>query len=389
MHHSLRAWLAPLLIGSLAIAGAHASEAPLSPQVQEKIDAAAHAIVESKMAPGIAVGVVRSGQLVFNRSYGSANLEQNVPVSDRTVFRLASLTKQFTAASVLLLIEQKKLSLDDRLAKFYPDFPRGAQITIRHLLNHTSGIHDYPEDLLGQLAPREWATPELAKRLATIGFDFDPGTHWSYSNSGYFLLGQIIEKVSGETFAQFTKAHLFAPLGMTDTAVDSESDVVPWRAAGYSKAKDTASGFINAPFIPMSVVYAAGATRSTVRDLAKWNIALYGGRVMSAESFKLMTTQGRVNDGRPASDAIYKKPGAAERAPHPGFGPMGYTMGLHTGTLDGHAFMGHEGGIFGFSTIIENYRDDGFMLIILSNAEGAAGLLEMQTARIMFGQAIH
>jgi len=307
-------------------------------------------------------------------------------VSDRTVFRLASLTKQFTAASVLLLVEQKKLSLDDKLSKFYPDFPRGAEITILHLLNHTSGIRDYVDELLVQLPPTQWATPELAKRLATVGFDFDPGTHWHYSNSGYFLLGQIVETISGQTFAQFTKARLFDPLGMADTSVDSEADVVRWRAAGYSRSKDAPSGFVNAPFIPMSAVYAAGATRSTVRDLAKWNIALYGGKVLKPESFKLMTTQGRLNDGRPANAAIFREPGEKPRPPIPGFGdPMGYTMGLHTGTLDGHAFMGHEGGIFGFSTIMENYRDDGFMLIILANTEGAAGRLEMETARIMFG----
>lgn len=366
------------------------AEASLPLQLQQKIDAAACAMVESKATPGVAVGVVRNGQLVLNRSYGLANLEQDVPMSDRTVFRLASLTKQFTAASVLLLVEQKKLSLDDRLSKFYPDFPRGGEITIRQLLNHTSGIRDYPESLLGELSPKEWGTADLAKRLATIGFDFDPGTHWNYSNSGYVLLGQIIEKVSGQTFAQFTKARLFDPLGMADTSVDSEYDVVPWRAAGYSRSKEAPSGFVNAPFIPMSLVYAAGATRSTVRDLAKWNIALYGGKVLEPESFKLMTTQGRLNDGRPANVAIFMEPGEKPRPAIPGFGdPMGYTMGLHTGTLDGHAFMGHEGGIFGFSTIMENYRDDGFMLIILANTEGAAGRLEMETARILFPAAAH
>lgn len=390
MIHSPRWWLAPLIAFCALSPAMRAVASALDTQAQNKIDAAARAMVESKTTPGVAVGVVREGQLIFNRAYGSANLELGVPMTDRTVFRLASLTKQFTAASVLLLVEQKKLSLDDKLSKFYPDFPRGTEITIRHLLNHTSGIRDYPESLLGDLSPKEWSTPALAQRLAAIGFDFDPGTHFKYSNSGYVLLGQIIEKISGQTFAQFTKARLFEPLGMVDTSVDSEADVVPGRAAGYSRSKEAPSGFVNAPFIPMSLVYAAGATRSTVRDLAKWNIALYGGKVMSAESFKVMTTQGRLNDGRPASAAIFKEPGEKPRPPIPGFGePMGYTMGLHTGTLDGHPFMGHEGGIFGFSTIMENYRDDGFMLIILANTEGAAGRLEMETARILFGDTKH
>ena len=171
---------------------------------------------------------------------------------------------------------------------------------------------------------------------------------------------------------------------MMDTAADNEADVVPFRAAGYSKAKEAPSGFVNAPYIPMSIVYAAGATRSTVADLAKWNVALYGGKVMSADSLRIMLAPGKLNNGKLASSAIFHRPDEEPHAPHAGFGPMGYTMGLHTGTLDGHRFMGHEGGIFGFSTIIENYLDDGFMLIILSNTEGGAGLLEMNTARILF-----
>ena len=182
---------------------------------------------------------------------------------------------------------------------------------------------------------------------------------------------------------------LFAPLGMANTSMDDEADVVPFRAAGYSKSKDAPSGFVNAPFIPMSLVYAAGATRSTVSDLAKWDLALYGGKVMSAESFKIMTAPGRLRNGRLASEAIFHPAGEPAHTSPAGFGPMGYTMGLHTGTLDGHRFMGHEGGIFGFSTIMENYLDDGFMLIILANTEGAAGRLEMELARILFGKSSH
>lgn len=390
MSHACSRWLVPAVLGALlAVPAAHATDTFLSPELEGKVDAAARAMIANKTAAGLSVGVVRDGQLVFNRGYGMANLELSVPVNNSTVFRLASVTKQFTAASVLLLIEQKKLSLSDKLAKFYPDFPRGKEITILNLLNHTSGIKDYTDGLLWDLSPKGWPTPELAKRLAGIGFDFPPGTHWHYSNSGYFLLGQIIEKVSGKSFAEFTSANLFKPLGMMDTAVDDESDIVPFRAAGYSKSKEAPSGFSNAPFIPMSVVYAAGATHSTVSDMAKWNVALYGGKVMSAESFKVMMAPGLLKDGSLARDAIFKMPGEQPHQSPAGFGPMGYTMGLHTGTLDNHRFMGHEGGIFGFSTIVENYLDDGFMLIILSNTEGGAGRMEMETARILFPAPAH
>jgi D-alanyl-D-alanine carboxypeptidase len=376
--------LVPLFVAAQFLAGAHATEPFLGPELQAKVDSVALGAISKGTAAGIAVGLVRGGQLVFNRGYGSANLELNVPVNNSTVFRLASITKQFTAASVLLLAEQHKLSLDDNLTKFYPDFPRGKQITLRHLLNHTSGIRDYTEVNLEALARERWTVPKFAQYIGGLGFDFDPGTQWHYSNSGYYLLGHIIEIVSGKSFAQFTKANLFDRLGMMDTSVDDEADVVPFRAAGYSAAKDRAGGFVNAPYIPMSIVFAAGATRSTVSDMAKWNVALFGGKVLSADSFKVMMEPGRLNNGKLASGAIFHPPGEEPRPPHPGFGPMGYTMGLHTGTLDGHRFMGHEGGIFGFSTIIENYLDDGFMLIIFANTEGGAGQLEMDTARLLF-----
>lgn len=363
---------------------ARAAEPVLSAEAEAKLDAAARAIVESKQGAGIAIGVVRGKQLVFNRAYGSANLEQGMPVTASTNFRLASLTKQFTATAVLLLAEQKKLSLDDKLTKYYAEFPRGNEITLRHLLQHTAGIRDYLDGLV-TLPPTEWAHEKLAQRIATLGFDFDPGTAWNYSNSNYYLLGQIIEKVSGQSYGQFLRKNLFEPLSMAETAVDDEAEIVPHRAAGYHVSKDSPSGFINANYIPMSVVYAAGATRSTVSDLAKWQISFFGGKVLSPESFKAMMTEGRLDDGRPGSSAIWRPAGETPRPPTPGYAdPMGYTMGLHTGVLDGHRFMGHEGGIFGFSTIIERYVDDDFSLIILANTPRAAGLLEMQSARILF-----
>lgn len=376
-------WVVAIVLG-LSIVEAHATEPFLGPELEAKIDAAAQRAVNGKKTAGVAVGVVRGGQLVFNRGYGLANVELNVPVSTSTVFRLASLTKQFTAADVLTLIEQKKLSLDDKLARFYPQFPRAGEVTIRHLLTQTSGIRDYTEVRMEELGLRQWDHAEFVKHIAELGYDFDPGTHWHYSNSGYYLLGQIIETVSGKSFADFTREHLFSRLGMMDSSVDDEADVVPFRASGYSQAEGVPSGFVNAPYIPMSIVYAAGATRSTVSDLAKWNIALFGGKVTGPESFKLMMSEGRLNDGKLARDAIYQLPGEPPHSPPPGFGPFGYTMGLHTGTVDGHRLMGHEGGIFGFNTMMENYIDDGFMLIVLANTEGGAGFLEVEIGRILF-----
>jgi len=374
-----------VLLCALIAGRAHAVEPYLGTELEGKIEAAARALIDTRQGAGIAVGVMRGDVLVFNRAYGLSNVELSVPMTTSTNFRLASLTKQFTAAAVLLLAEQKKLSIDDKLSKYYPQFPRGNEVTLRHLLQQTAGIRDYFGVLYADKGRLLWTEAELAERIATIGYDFDPGTAWNYSNSNYFLLGQIIEKASGQTYAEFLKANLFAPIGMMETAVDDEKQIVPLRATGYHMSKEAASGYVNPPFIPMSVVFAAGATRSTVSDLAKWQSAFYGGKVLSAKSFALMMEPGRLNDGRLASSVLWHPPGETPRPPMPGFGPLGYTMGLHTGTLDEHRFMGHEGGIFGFSTIIERYFDDNFTLIILANTPRAAGLLEMQVARLMFG----
>jgi D-alanyl-D-alanine carboxypeptidase len=385
---SVLALVALLAQGAVAAPTPGAAEPFLGKDVEARIEVAARAIVSSGRSPGVAVGIVRGGQLVFNRGYGLANLELNDRVNASTVFRLASLTKQFTAASVLLLVEQRKLSLDDRLAKYYPDFPRGEQVTIRQLLNHTSGIRDYAAVLSEELGRTRPTGPEFVQRIAGLGYDFDPGTMWNYSNSGYFLLGQIIEKVSGVSFAEFTRANLFDRLGMMDTAVDDETHVVPFRASGYAAAADAPAGYVNAPFISMAVVYAAGATHSTVVDLARWNIGLHGGKVVSAESFRAMTAPAVLNNGKLSGTAKFQKAGAPPRREDPAFGPREYAMGLHTGSLDGHRHIGHEGGIFGFSTIMETYPDAGFTTIVLANASGAAGRLEMEVSRILLATAV-
>jgi D-alanyl-D-alanine carboxypeptidase len=380
--------LGALLAGTVVAAPMRSAAEPfLGTDIEARIEAAAQAMVSDGRTAGVAVGVVRGGQLVFNRSYGVANLELNEPVNASTVFRLASVTKQFTAASVLLLVEQHKLSPDDKLAKYYPDFPRGEQVTIRQLLNHTSGIRDYAEVLSEELGRTRPTGPQFVKRIAELGYDFDPGTMWNYSNSGYFLLGQIIEKVSGASFADFTRANLFDRLGMMQTAVDDEAQVVPFRASGYTVAKDARAGYVNAPFISMAVVYAAGATHSTVADLAKWNVALYGGKVLSAESFRTMTAPALLNSGKLGGTAKYQKAGAPARPDNPAFGPREYGMGLHLGSLDGHRLIGHEGGIFGFNTIVETYPDDGFTTIVLANTNGGAGPLEMEVSRILLSMS--
>lgn len=222
----------------LGTAAPAASTAPrITPEIETRIDAAAKQDVGSGQVAGIAVAILRDGKLVFARGYGRANLELAAPATAKTVFRIGSLTKQFTAAGVLLLAEQGKLKIDDKLSLYLPDFPRADEVTLRDLLDHTSGIHNFTEGpVIDKISTSGATVKELVADIAGQSplYDFEPGKGWWYSNSNYALLGAVIEKVSGETWASFMKAEIFDKLGMTDTGADDARDVVLNRASGYS-----------------------------------------------------------------------------------------------------------------------------------------------------------
>ena len=244
----------------------------LTPMDEAKIDAAVRQDVGSGRVAGAAVAVLRDGKLVFAKGYGHANLELAGPVNAKTVFRIGSLTKQFTAAGVLLLSEQGKLNIDDKLSLYLPNFPRANEMTLRDLLDHTSGIHNFTEGpLIDKISTSGATVQELVAAIAGQSplYDFEPGTGWWYSNSNYALLGAVIEKVSGKTWASFMKAEIFDKLGMTDTAADDARDVVAGRASGYSLIGGVAGKFRNGDFTDMSVPYAAGALRSTAEDMGR------------------------------------------------------------------------------------------------------------------------
>ena len=229
-------------------------------------------IVTSYVTSGKFMGsvlVARGDQILLNKGYGSANLEWNIPNDPSTKFRLGSLTKQFTAASILLLEERGKLSVSDPVKKYLPDAPAAwDKITLYNLLTHTSGIPsftgfpDYAES-----EPFATTPANLVARFRDKPLEFEPGTKWNYSNSGYALLGYLIEKVSGESYADFVQKNIFTPLGMKDSGYDSASAIIPHRASGYVAGPQ---GRENAGFIHMSVPFAAGALYSTTEDLLKW-----------------------------------------------------------------------------------------------------------------------
>jgi len=366
-------------------APAFSSTRHLTPIVEAKIDAAAKQDVDSGRVAGAAVAVLRNGKLVFAKGYGRANLELAAPVNARTVFRVGSLTKQFTAAGVLLLAEQGKLNIDDRLSLYLPNFPRANEVTLRDLLNHTSGIHNFTEGpVINKISTSGATVKELVTDIASQSplYDFEPGKGWWYSNSNYALLGAVIEKVSGESWGAFMKAEIFDKLGMADTAADDARDVVPGRASGYTLIGGTAGKFRNADFTDMSVPYAAGALRSTAEDMARWNAALFGGKLLKPQSLKEMLAPGRLRNGEENQTAI-AWPGAKAFPPPAGFVPGPYAFGLEHHSQDARRIIGHDGSIAGFDAVMQNYIDEGLTIIVLTNTNGAAHPLEAKVAKIL------
>jgi CubicO group peptidase (beta-lactamase class C family) len=286
--------------------------------------------------------IARDDELVFSRGYGSANLEWNIPNSPSTKFRIGSLTKQFTAASILLLEERGKIRIEDPVRVYLPDAPAAwDNVTVFSLLTHTSGIPNFtsfPNYQSWKVFPASAA--EVVAFFRDKPLDFPAGEQFSYSNSGYALLGYLIERISGLSYEQFVAENIFVPLGMKDSGYDSNT-IIANRAAGYSPG---AGGPVNAAFIDMSVPYAAGGLYSTTLDLWRWEQALFGGKLLSAGSLLKMTTPYKGN----------------------------YGFGLAVGTASARRVIFHNGGIEGFNTFLAYYPEDKMTIVVLGNLNGPA-----------------
>jgi D-alanyl-D-alanine carboxypeptidase len=364
-----KGFIAAALVFALMGAGARADAPPKGKGLAASIDKLAASAVAAGESPGLQVAVFKAGRAVLVKSYGSANLEQHVPVSNESVFRVGSVTKQFTAVALLLLAEEGKLSLQDKLSKYYASFPRADDITLEQMLHHTSGIYNYTSDPNfvndGMVHRTTDVMVEFIGKLPKTQ-DFEPGTNWSYSNSAYFILGGVVEKVAGEPLAAVFKTRLFVPIGMTHTALDDETELVPGRVRGYS---GSAPGeFTNAPFISMSIPGGAGSMRSSAADLAKWNAALFGGKVLKPTSLAAMLTPGRLNDGGTSGVAIAKMMSAAG-APGADI-KQEYGYALFMSQEDGHRKISHGGGIYGFNAALSEFPQDRVTVAVLSNTIG-------------------
>jgi D-alanyl-D-alanine carboxypeptidase len=296
--------------------------------------------------PGAAVIVVREGRTLLRKGYGMADLELGVRVEPDMVFRLGSITKQFTAVSVLMLAEQGKLSLADDVTKFLPDFPtNGKAVTVEHLLTHTSGIKSYTSiPAWRAMWRKDMTVQELIDLFKSEPADFAPGEEWRYNNSGYILLGAIIEKVSGQSYEEFVRRNIFEPLGMKNSFYGSATRIIPRRVPGYSRRPN---GFENAQYLSMTQPYAAGSLLSTVDDLALWDAALYAERPVKQASLARAFTPYVLKDGN----------------------PTGYGYGWAKATYEGHDVIAHGGGIHGFSTYALRIPDRRVFVAILQNRD--------------------
>ena len=304
--------------------------------------------------------VARGSEIVFDKGYGSANLEWDIPNTPTTKFRLGSITKQFTAAAILLLEERGKLSVDDPIAKYMPDAPAAwGRIRLSNLLTHTAGIPNFT-DLPDYLTLKS-ANTSVERTIASFKdkpLDFGPGEEMRYSNSGYLVLGHVIEKVAGVSYGQFVLDNIFTPLGMTDSGYDSNTAVIARRASGYMPSPN---GPVNAGYIHMSIPHAAGALYSTTRDLLKWEQGLFGGKVLSAASLAKMTMPVK-ND---------------------------YAFGLVVRTVNGRQVVSHGGGIDGFNTSLAYYPETRTVVVVLANVNGpAADVLGTQLGALAHGDRV-
>jgi len=330
-----------------------------SPELPARVDDYLNGLVKQNRFSG-AILLSRDGKVLLSKGYGMANLEDETPNTPQTKFRLGSLTKQFTAVAVLKLQEQGKLIVQDPVCKYVQNCPAAWQtITIHHLLTHTSGIpnmtsfSEFRRIKFFPMTPLDGIAMFKDKAL-----EFAPGEKFNYSNSGYLLLGYIIERASGKTYAEWLRENIFQPLGMKNTDLDVNSAVLKNRAAGYTQGP---SGMLNAPYIDMTIPYAAGALYSTVEDLFLWDRALATEKLISKKSLEAMNT--------PFKDAY------------------GYGVGI--GDQYGLKSIFHGGGIEGFSTFIVRLTDDDGAIIVLSNSDSVnTGQIAKRLTVIVFANKL-
>lgn len=334
-----------LFLACLGATTAVAASDAVTTDQAKRIAADVTAILHDSAAPGAAIAIAKGGRIVYSHAYGLRDREQGLPAAVGTHYEIGSITKQFTAAAILQLQEAGKLRIDDKVAAYLPGAPHAAEVTLRQLLSHTSGLPEYLDAMDADHTIDKPATfDQLMAHIAGKPLDFVPGSHRTYSNTGYAMLGRIIELVSDESYRHYVQTHLLDPAGMRQTFTVADEGRLPDMALGYSREKGRTG---RAGTIGDSVGWAAGFLVSTVGDLQQWNIALQGGRIVTPADYALMSTSVKTADG----------------------GDAGYGFGLFVDTLDGQPRVGHTGGSLGFTTANEYFPKQGVQIIVFTNGK--------------------
>jgi len=355
-----------LLVAALAACGC-AQAAPPDPALARQIDEVVSQVGNDRL-PGAVVLVARHGETVFRKAYGWADIDRRQPMEAAVSMPIGSVTKQFTAAAIMMLAEEGKLFLTDSVAQHLPEFaPQLRDVSIEQLLTHTSGVPDYTRQWRFLLLDRgdEISLPDLLGRIKGKSLDFAPGTRFEYSNSNYVLLGAIIEKVSGQPYGKFMEERIFVPLGLGNTAYGGYERAASMRAKGY----EADGGKYSKPkSISMSMAYAAGGLVSTVDDLARWDNAITSGKLLKGESWQRVFSPARLQTGEPSK--------------------YGYGWGL--GKLQGATAYSHGGEIYGFSSFVERLPEQGIYVAVLANASGdvTTELLAQRVAAVALGKPV-
>lgn len=336
----------------LMLGGVNASAQIVEPTADElaELDRRIQAHLDQNNIPGGLVAVASRGRIIHLRTYGMANVELSVPVTDSTVFEIGSISKQFVSATVMLLVQETKLGLDDPIHQYLSDLPgEWLGVTVRQLLTHMSGIPDY-EEIRSYDVYRFRLTPEEVIQIAhSRPMDFAPGTGWYYSNTGYFLLSMIVERIEGRPLGQVLESRIFGPLEMTQTRMADPEAIIRHRASGYWVNK--VGELINRNPTETSSTLGAGGILSSAYDLAKWDEALYGDQLLSAESKATMWTPGILPNGN----------------------STGYAFGWNVNPYKGHTSQSHGGQVAGFVANFSRFPDEEAVIIVFLNRYRVSG----------------
>lgn len=351
MRGRLKTAIAVFVLAALAIPSAAQDAAATQDAVSAHVDAVVTAEQRAQKIPGISLAVCRDGVLVKASGYGLANVELNVPVTPETIFQTGSVGKQFTSMAIMMLVEERKIGLNDKMSKYIKEAPQAwSDVTVRNLLTHTSGIADYggEENTMGKGVinfRKDYTEEQLIQAFAKMPMDFAPGEKWSYSNTGYVLLGIIIHRVTGEFYGDFLQQRIFRPLGMSSTRIISEADIVPHRSSGYRLVKGELKH--QEWVAPTLNTTADGALYTNVLDLAKWDAALYTTKLITAASFEAMWSPMKLNSGK----------------------TYPYGFGWDLTPRNGHRAVSHDGAWQGFTMSISRYLDDRLTVIAMTNLD--------------------